>query len=39
MGSQQAEVENVSAQAFKLLVSYQQPDPETTGIPAGAEGN
>jgi Tfp pilus assembly protein PilN len=39
MGSQQAEVENVSAQAFKLLVSYQQPDPETTGIPAGAEGS
>lgn len=39
MGSQQAEVENVAAQAFKLLVSYGQPRPEGTAAPPGGEGS
>ena len=39
MGSQQAEVENVAAQAFKLLVSYEQPAPESTATPSGAEAS
>jgi Tfp pilus assembly protein PilN len=39
MGSQQAEVENVAAQAFKVLVSYEQPAQETAPTPAGAEAS
>lgn len=39
MGSQQAEVENVAAQAFKLLVSYEQPAQETALTPPGAEAS
>jgi Tfp pilus assembly protein PilN len=36
MGSQQAEVDNVSAHAFKLVVTYA--DPPDTGVSAGTEG-
>ncbi|MCL7964723.1 MAG: PilN domain-containing protein [marine benthic group bacterium] len=38
MGSQQAEVENVAAQAFKLLVSYEDPEGVNSG-PAASEGD
>jgi len=38
MGSQRAEVENVAAQAFKLLVSYEDSKGSPLG-PAASEGN
>jgi Tfp pilus assembly protein PilN len=38
MGSQQAEVENVAAQAFKLLVSYEDPQGTSPGL-AASEGD
>ncbi|MEJ2482496.1 MAG: PilN domain-containing protein [Gemmatimonadota bacterium] len=38
MGSQQAEVENVAAQAFKLLVSYEDPTGSSSG-PTDPEGD
>jgi Tfp pilus assembly protein PilN len=39
MGSQQAEVENVAAQAFKLLVTYEQPRTAALASPAESEGS
>ncbi len=36
MGSQQTEIDNVSAHAFKLVVTYA--DPQDTGVSVGAEG-
>lgn len=39
MGSQQAEVENVAAQAFKLLVSYAHRQPEGNAAGPGGEGS
>jgi Tfp pilus assembly protein PilN len=40
MGSQQAEVENVAAQAFKLLVTYEtNAATGSAGSPAAAEGS